>query len=256
MSDQVHRVNRPADAARGGRRDLACLTCTARGMTFCDALAAGDLSQLSGLAEFQTFSRGAVVIDEQAPAKAIYNITRGALRRVTTFADGRRAVVGFLFRGDTLGLDSDCRHRFGAEALCEVTVCRFQRRKLEAMFAETVCYQEAVRQRISADLRAAEDHMVLLSRRRAIERVALFLIALAEKQRARGRPPSPIRLPMGREDIADYLGLTIETISRTVTRLRADRLISCGNGQVTIIDPAGLAALADGADMAPEVSGR
>ena len=76
-------------------------------MTFCDALAAGDLSQLSGLAEFQTFSRGAVVIDEQAPAKAIYNITRGALRRVTTFADGRRAVVGFLFRGDTLGLDSD-----------------------------------------------------------------------------------------------------------------------------------------------------
>ena len=98
--------------------------------------------------------------------------------------------------------------------------------------------------------------MVLLGRRLAIERVALFLIALAEKQRARGRPPSPIRLPMGREDIADYLGLTIETISRTVTRLRADRLIPCGNGQVTIIDPAGLAALADGADMAPEVSGR
>ena len=255
MSDQVHRVNRPADAARGGRRDLACLTCTARGMTFCDALAAGDLSQLSGLAEFQTFSRGAVVIDEQAPAKAIYNITRGALRRVTTFADGRRAVVGFLFRGDTLGLDSDCRHRFGAEALCEVTVCRFQRRKLEAMFAETVCYQEAVRQRISADLRAAEDHMVLLGRRRAIERVGLVPHRLGGKA-ARARPASPIRLPMGREDIADYLGLTIETISRTVTRLRADRLISCGNGQVTIIDPAGLAALADGADMAPEVSGR
>ena len=176
---------------------------------------------------------------------AIYNITRGALRRVTTFADGRRAVVGFLFRGDTLGLDN-----IGAEALCEVTVAAFGgswRRCLPRLL---------LRQRISADLRAAEDHMVLLGRRRAIERVALFLIALAEKQRARGRPPSPIRLPMGREDIADYLGLTIETISRTVTRLCADRLISCGNGQVTIIDPAGLAALADGADMAPEVSGR
>ena len=61
---------------------------------------------------------------------------------------------------------------------------------------------------------------------------------------------------MGREDIADYLGLTIETISRTVTRLHAARLISRGNGQVTIVDPVGLAALADGADMAPEVSGR
>ena len=225
-------------------------------MTFCDALAAGDLSRLSGLAEYQTFSRGAVVVDEQAPAAAIYNITRGALRRVTAFADGRRAVVGFLFRGDTLGLESDDRHRFGAEALCEVTVCRFERRRLEAMFAETVCYQDAVRQRISADLRAAQDHMVLLGRRRAIERVALFLITLGERQRARGRPPSPIRLPMGREDIADYLGLTIETISRTVTRLRAERLISCGNGQVTIVDRPGLAALAAGAEVATRVSGR
>ena len=58
-------------------------------MTFCDALAAGDLSKLSGLAEFQTFSRGDMVVDEQAPTKAVYNITRGALRQVTTFADGR-----------------------------------------------------------------------------------------------------------------------------------------------------------------------
>ena len=116
--------------------------------------------------------------------------------------------------------------------------------------------QPRVRQRISAHLRAAEDHMVLLGWPRAIERVALFLIALAEKQRVRGRPPSHIRLPMGREDIADYLGLTIENISRTVTRLRADRLIPCGNGQVTIINPVGLAALAEGAGMAPEVSGR
>lgn len=256
MSDRVHGGNRPADDARGRRRALACLTCSARGMTFCDALAAGDLSQLSGLAEYQTFSRGAVMIEEQAPAAAIYNITRGALRRVTTLADGRRAVVGFLFRGDTLGLESDDRHRFGAEALCEVTVCRFERRKLEATLAETICYQEAVRQRISADLRAAQDHMVLLGRCRAIERVALFLITLGERQRARGRPPSPIRLPMGREDIADYLGLTIETISRTVTRLRVERLISCGNGQVTIVDQAGLTTLAAGADVAAGVTGR
>lgn len=80
-----------------------------------------------------------MVIDEQAPAKAVHNLTRSALRQVTAFADGRREVIGFLFRGDTLGLDSDCRHRFGAEALCEVTVCRFQRRKLGTMFAETIC---------------------------------------------------------------------------------------------------------------------
>ena len=135
----MHWVNRPADGVRGGRRDLACLTCTVRGMTFCDALAAGDLSKLPVLAEFKTFSRGAVVIDEQAPVKAVHNPTRSALRQVTAFADGRREVIGFLFRGDTLGLDSDCRHRFGAEALCEVTVCCFQRRKLGAMFAETIC---------------------------------------------------------------------------------------------------------------------
>ena len=86
--------------------------------------------------------------------------------------------------------------------------------------------------------------------------MALLVITLGERQRARGQLPAPIRPPMGWEQIADYLGLTIETISRTVTRLRADRLISCGNGQVTIIDQAGLAALFDGANMAPEVNGR
>jgi CRP/FNR family transcriptional regulator len=165
------------------------------------------------------------IFNEADPAEYVYNVTAGAVKVYKLLGDGRRQITGFLFAGDFLGLIHNEAYVYSAEALAPTTLCRFPRRKLEALLDEMPHLEQRLLAMASHELAAAQDQMVLLGRKSARERVVSFMLMLSNSAVRHGRPGDPVSLPMSRSDIADYLGLTIETISRTLTQLRKQRLI-------------------------------
>jgi CRP/FNR family transcriptional regulator len=152
--------------------------------------------------------------------------------------------VGFALPGDFLGMTASPRHSFSADAIGAVTICRFSR----AAFARFVEDKSHLLRRINElavrELSQAQDHMVLLGRRSAEEKVATFLIGWRDRLGRLGHLAKTVPLPMSRQDIADFLGLTIETVSRTFTKLERDGVIEILPGSVGLLDPARAEALA------------
>jgi CRP/FNR family transcriptional regulator len=158
--------------------------------------------------------------------------------------DGRRQITGFLFAGDFLGLALNSTYSYTAEAIEPVTACRFPRQKLERLFDEYPRLEKRMLGMAVDELAAAQDQMLLLGRKTAKEKVASFLLMLARRQEHRGMDAAgSIEVPMSRSDIADYLGLTIETVSRTLTQLRKESTISLKDNKH--IDAIGMSMLED-----------
>jgi CRP/FNR family transcriptional regulator len=161
-------------------------------------------------------------------------------------ADGRRQVTGFLFPSDFLGLALRERYAYTAEALEQVKVCRYPKVKLEALLDRFPAMERRLLAVASNELAAAQDQMLLLGRKSAVERVASLLLILLRRSQLK-RPTQALALPMNRTDIGDYLGLTIETVSRVLARLRRDGLIRFMTPQqIEIRDAARLAQAAGG----------
>lgn len=184
------------------------------------------------------FRQGEEIYAQDEDADLIYRVLRGSVRTTHLQADGRRQVGGFYYEGDVLGVEVGETHRFSAEALadCEVLALRrtgsaaYESGRLDQMvWAATTC-----------ELRRTQSHMLLLGRATASEKVARFLLDIAERFRGEF-----VVLPMSRQDMADYLGLTIETISRMLGRLQADGVIEfSGSRRYRIRRPAFLSELA------------
>ena len=145
------------------------------------------------------------------------------LRLVKLLPDGRRQITGFLSAGRLLGLAPEGAHVYTAEAITEVTLCRYGRAAFERLIDEVPGFAKRLLTVTSHELRVAQNQMLLLGRKTATEKVASFLLLMAEQHEGDG---IEVDLPMTRSDIADYLGLTIETISRTLTKLKQDGLIA------------------------------
>ena len=139
--------------------------------------------------------------------------------------DGRRQITGFLFAGDFLGLIHNEAYAYSAEALVPTKLCRFPRRRLEALLAEIPHLEQRLLAMASHELAAGQDQMMLLGRKSARERFVSFILTMSDSAKRHGRPGDPVFLAMSRSDIADYLGLTTETVSRTFTSLKKQRLI-------------------------------
>ena len=137
-------------------------------------------------------------------------------------SDGRRQVTGFLLPGDYLGLASAERYIYSAEAVTPVRICRFARAAFLGLLEQFPALEKALLGRAATELAAAQKQMLLLGRKTARERVATFLAELAARA---GNQGGVVELSMTRTDIADYLGITTETVSRTLTSLRKDGLI-------------------------------
>lgn len=167
------------------------------------------------------FPRNAEIFGEDEPADYLYKVVSGAVRTCKLMSDGRRQIGAFYLPGDAFGLESEGLHLFSAEAIgdCEILVVK------RAPFLAEIARQPDLFAQLWSQtmdhLRRAQDHMLLLGRKNAQERIAAFLLELAERLSCSGS----IKLPMSRQDIADYLGLTIETVSRTLTQLERDGLI-------------------------------
>ncbi|WP_269513704.1 helix-turn-helix domain-containing protein [Brevundimonas subvibrioides] len=213
-----------------------CHICGARALSVCGAADDPDLQRLGDLAEVITLKSGAVLIREGEPAPHVFNITGGSLRVYKLLPDGRRQITGFVFAGDFLGLAIGETYVFSAEAMEASTVCRFRKGPFRVLVANSPPLEHMLLHRTSHELAAAQNQMLLLGRKTAIERMASFLLDLPGHDPTRPSAPGHVRLPMKRGEIADYLGLTIETVSRVLTRMKVKGLISIPSQHELIVE--------------------
>ena len=227
------------------RHDVACASCALRAGSVCHAIGDEGLHRLAEVARSGVASPGRPLIDEGAPVEDFYNITAGSARLFKLLPDGRRQIIRFAGAGYFLGLVGSETHAFSAEAIGPLRYCRFSRPGLRGLMNEFPALVRRLMSFAAHELALAQEQMLLLGRKTARERLASFLHARCLE----GAPGLRTRLvlPMTRGDIADYLGLTIETVSRTLGLLKAAGVIAIPSGaEIVILDPRGLALLAAG----------
>jgi CRP/FNR family transcriptional regulator len=171
-------------------------------------------------------------------------VLEGVLRLYKLLPDGRRQIVGFALPGDFLGLSVDGRYGISADAVGPATVCRFVKTSFSRFAEHKPKLLRRINEFVIRDLAGAQEQMVLLGRRSAEEKVAILLIKWRERLAQIGPLAAITPLPMSRQDIADYLGLTIETVSRTFTKLERDGVIEIVSGGIRLTDAARAEALA------------
>jgi CRP/FNR family transcriptional regulator len=179
---------------------------------------------LVAVSSLQRKAAGETLFAEGDDADSVYEVVHGMLRLYKLLPDGRRLITGFLSAGHLLGLAPEGVCVYTAEAITEVTLCRYKRTAFERLIDEVPGFAKRLLSVTSHELRAAQNQMLLLGRKSAMEKVASFLLLLANQQN--GDDAETVEVPMTRSDIADYLGLTIETVSRTLTKLKRDGLIA------------------------------
>lgn len=196
-----------------------------------------DLGMTSGsnqavsLSEF-LYKKGAEIYGEKEPADYVYQVKTGAVRSYKLLSDGRRQIGAFHLTGDIFGLENGSSHRFTAEAIIDTTVRLIRRQTLELVADTDPVVASNLLNMTTRNLQHAEDHMLLLGRKTSLERVAAFVLEMD----LRLTGAEVIALPMSRRDIADYLGLTLETVSRALSRLHEVGIIDfIGNTQRQIV---------------------
>lgn len=227
--------------------DHPCAGCEIRMRTFCSVLDARELEQFRCQGSTSRLEPGRPLFHQGDPADVIFNLTKGSLRLYKLLADGRRQVTGFLFPGAFLGLAVNDEHAFSAEAIEPVEVCRYTRGRFDAFVDEHPRMERELYRIAAHELALAREQMVLLGRKTAVERLATFLLGLLKRMREHEPGADLISLPMNRLDIADYLGLTKETVSRVFTSFKTTGLIRLlTDDQVLVLDQPRLEKVANG----------
>jgi CRP/FNR family transcriptional regulator, nitrogen fixation regulation protein len=171
------------------------------------------------------------IYGEDEAAEYVYQVIRGAVRTYKLLSDGRRQIGTFLLPGDVFGLESGMSHRLAAEAIIDTTVRLVKRRSLEQAAAVDVQVARKLWTMTAGELRHAEDHMLLLGRKNAMERVANFLLEMDRRLAVAGM----MALPMCRRDIGDYLGLTLETVSRALSQLHGEGVLGFSGARQIVL---------------------
>lgn len=236
----------PAPAGSGdGATVLECAHCGVRGRAVCSALTGDEMAALDQVTQPMRLAAGATLARAGDTRQYVYTLTDGALRLVRTLPDGRRQITGFVLPGDYVGLTETLRHRHDIEAIGESRACRTPLADMRRLRERYPQLERKLMQRTSMELAAAQDAGLLLARLQPSERLAHFLLRLGARGALSGHPTDVVMLPMGRGDIADHLGLTMETVSRTFTKLRQQALIALPQlHKVQILDLPGLQRLA------------
>jgi CRP/FNR family transcriptional regulator, anaerobic regulatory protein len=207
-----------------------CGACTIRSLTVCSALEHDELRRLADILQTNRFDAGCTLFNEGDAAESMYNVTAGTVKLYKLLPDGRRQITGFLMTGDFLGLSVNDSYAYTAETVTAATLCRFPRRKVDVLLEEFPRMQRRLFSMAANELAAAQDQMLLLGRKTAKEKICSFLLMLSQRAVRRGHKENPVYVPMSRSDIADYLGLTTETVSRTFTQLKTKGVISLQEG--------------------------
>lgn len=200
-----------------------CSDCAVRGFAVCSSLDPAELREFEHLGRRVHFATAETVFSEEDITTSFYNLIEGVMRLYKLLPDGRRQIVGFALPGDFLGMNISGRHNFSADAIGAVTVCQFAKAPFGRFIEERPHLLRRINELAIRELSQARDHMVLLGRRSADEKVATFLLGWRERLFSPKGSSNTVPLPMSRQDIADYLGLTIETRQPHLHQARAAR---------------------------------
>ncbi|CAN7367639.1 helix-turn-helix domain-containing protein [Phenylobacterium sp. LjRoot219] len=165
------------------------------------------------------YAKDEEIFAQDEDADLVHLLVSGAVRTTRLLSDGRRQVGCFYYPGDLIGLETHAIHRFSAEAICPSTVMVVRRSALRA-FAGDGHLDRAIWEAARRELERTQEHLLVLGRKTACEKVASFLMGLAQRE-----PAERVQMPMSRQDMADYLGLTIETVSRMLTQLQGAAVV-------------------------------
>jgi CRP/FNR family transcriptional regulator, anaerobic regulatory protein len=224
---------------------LECSDCDIKGLSVCDSLEPDEFGLLERIGRTLSFPAKTTLFEQGRDAPFVSNLTSGALRMSKLLPDGRRQVVGFALPGDFLGLAMQPTHMYTADALTPVKLCQFSRIGFSAVLDAKPRLMRALMGVAAHELTLAQDQMVVLGRRTAEEKIASFLIGMRNRYARIHGASVHVPLPMTRLDIGDYLGLTVETVSRMMTRLAREKAIVIVPDGVRLLDLRRLEQLAE-----------
>lgn len=227
----------------------SCAECSLQSLCLPAGVDAGDLGRLEAVMRpRKPLSKGESLFRAGDPLRAVYVASAGAFKTVVVNEAGEEHVLGFHLPGELFGLDAvgSGRHRCEAVALETATVCDLPFANLAEVAAQLPSLQRQLLRVMGQSADRDHDHVEVLSRRQASDRVAVFLHGLSGRYRRIGLDPDEFRLPMTRDEIARYLGLVLETVSRGFGKLQDEGLIEVRGRRVRILSPEGLQAIAHG----------
>ena len=228
---------------------MLCASCEARHRGICGALSSEQLVTLARTSWKHKAEAGEELAGEAESIDHYSNVLSGVVKLSKMLPDGRQQIVGLQFAPDFLGRPFKEESVVAAQAATDVALCSFPRRSLERMIADQPELKHRLLEQTLEELDQAREWMVMLGRKTAVEKVASFLLMIAHNidPEADDKSSATFDLPLSRAEIADFLGLTIETVSRQLTRLRADGVIRIElSRHITIDSLARLAARAGG----------
>jgi len=239
------------EVADMGEGISSCEHCIVRHRGVCEALSEDELLQLNKLVRLRKFPAGQILMSDSEPADFLANIVSGVVKLTKTLPDGRQQIVGLQFAPDFLGRAYGESNTSFAEAAGDVELCCFPREPFERMMDEHPGLEHRLFEHTLDELDSAREWMLLLGRMSAREKVASFLMMIAKRCASIGcaHTVAPghaqFALPLTRSDIADFLGLTIETVSRQITKLKVSGVIQIlSNREIVVPDIDVLARIA------------
>jgi CRP/FNR family transcriptional regulator len=238
----MEEVTAPASQARASRTapvGTSCFTCPRRSACMPHNLTADALERFDSIVTAtRLLKRGEALYRTNDPFQSVYAVRAGSFKTVVMHRDGREQVTGFHFAGETLGLDGmhSERHTSDAVAIEDSSVCIIPYALLEALCAESKPLQQQVLRTMSGEIVRESSVMMLLGTMTAEERVATFLLNLSSRMKARGYSAAEFNLRMTREEMGNYLGMKLETVSRMFSKFQRDGLLETRGKQIRIVD--------------------
>jgi CRP/FNR family transcriptional regulator len=225
----------------------SCKDCSLRTLCLPAGVGRGDIERLDAVIRSRLpLDRGEALFHAGDAFESLFVIRSGTIRTTQPGPDGEEQVIGFHLPGELVGLEaiSDETHHCEAVALERTSVCAVPFDHLQEVASEIPALQKQFHRLISRELVQDQHHLIALGRRTARERIALFVHSLGERLEGAGYDGTAFRLAMSRDDIANYLGLALETVSRVLTRLHEERIVDVDRRRVSILDAEALASVA------------
>ena len=202
-----------------------CSICKIRSYSFCRCLEEDELKDFEKISIERNFTNKKTIFLQEEESRNLYNITEGNVKIYQMLSDGRIQIIGFLYPGDFFGSYKEEKYTYSSEAVGNVKVCVFKQESLDNLLENNITLAKELLHMTSHELTLAQDRISVLGKLKAHERLARFLLNISNQRERIGWQNNPISLPMTRQDMADYLGLTLETVSREITKLKISNVI-------------------------------